>query len=134
MMHDITRRRTPCAVDARSPMRDDRGEKYCAPCAPGHASHGSFFHTMDRTPPLVRFALRAAALVLGVTALFAQAPRVAPAAFTKLTDSLGFIWDVNSAGGITRGSIFGPHDSPSICNLCLHEYTPFPRSGLMRHP
>ena len=57
----------------------------------------------------------AAAIALGVSTLSAQAPGAprsvsatlkmqVPARYTKVTDGLGFVWDVNSSGGITRGS------------------------------
>ena len=64
---------------------------------------------MVRTSPLVRFALCAAAFALCLSALTAQTPLSAgpvlvQARYTKVTDALGFIWDVNSSGGITRGS------------------------------
>ena len=64
---------------------------------------------MVRTSPLVRFAICAAALALAIPTLSAQTPRAAAPArvqarYTKVTDALGFLWDVNSNGAITRGS------------------------------
>ena len=61
----------------------------------------------------------AAALALGVSSLCAQlvratlpvqvqgtsaAPKLVPASYSAITDSLGFIWDVTQYGGIGRGS------------------------------
>ncbi len=64
---------------------------------------------MVRASLLVRFAICATAFALAVPTLSAQTPRAAAPApvqarYTKVTDALGFAWDVNSNGGITRGS------------------------------
>jgi hypothetical protein len=55
------------------------------------------------------FLALAAAMVPGVSMLPAQTVRSTssvqvPARYTKVTDGLGFLWDVNSSGGITSGS------------------------------